>query len=263
MTRRTESSLEERLEALEQKSKSGFPTWLRDGVTLVSPIALAFIGYFFQQTLQDTRIAIEQNELDIRRIDSAQAILSALFQEDYEEARALHSLFNALMADSKLSTSLAGSIDEYFVAKFDRIARQPNLGQGDVAAMQQTADDASAFGAAGPPAELDVTLHVVLVSLIRDRPGKFARLIPIAEAISADPSVPDAEIWCSSTGIGFLALTVGRHPLDRAWAIGEDVQAKGWDERKGLSPEFYVTRGDHLYRQVWPGPHDPGSDPCL
>lgn len=262
MTRTTDLSTEDRLERLEKATRSAFPAWLRDGLTLLSPIALAVMGFFFQQTLQQTRIGIEQNELEIRRIDSAQSILSAVFREEYEEARALQSLFDALMADSRLRASLSQSIDAYFVAKFDRVARQPNLDAANVSELRRTVDDASGLVTPGAlPTDLAPEMHVVLVSLIRDAPGKFARLIPIAEAISADPTVPDAEIWCSSTGIGFLALTVGRHPLERAWAVGEDVQAKGWDEDRGLS-EFYVTRGDHLYRQVWPGEHDPASDPC-
>ncbi|MGY6412365.1 MAG: hypothetical protein ACXIUV_15240 [Alkalilacustris sp.] len=262
MAPKSDPSVEERIDRLERAGRSAFPAWLRDGLALLSPIALAVIGFFFQQTLQDTRIAIEQNELEIRRIDSAQRILTAVFREEYEEARALQALFDALMADSRLRASLTDSIDAYFVARFDRIARQPTLDAAKVAELRRTVDDAAGLISPGAlPADLEVELHVVLVSLIRDAPGKFARLIPIAEAITADPDVPDAEIWCSSTGIGYLALTVGRHPLESAWAVGEHVQARGWDQRRDLS-RFYVTRGDHLYRRVWPGDHDPASDPC-
>jgi hypothetical protein len=262
MTRKPDPPPEDRPNQLEKSNRSAFPAWLRDGLALLSPIALAIIGYFFQQNLQATRNAIEQNQLEIRRIDSAQSLLTAIFQEEYDEASALQTLFSALMADSPLHASLTESIDAYFEARFNRVARQPNLDEAKVAELRRIVDDATGFiSPATLQTDLSPDMHVVLVSLIRDSPGKFARLIPLAESITADEAVPDAEIWCSSTGLGFLALTVGRHPLERAWAVGEDVQAKGWDESRGLS-QFYVTRGDHLYRQVWPGEHDPASDPC-
>lgn len=254
-----EKTVEERLSTLEKSAKSSFPSWIRDLVTILSPLALAVLGYYFNATLQEARNQIDENELHIRRVQTAQTIMTALFEGDYEEARVFHVLFKSLLEDSDLHASIDAGIQEYFAAKYQKLAgSRERLGQEDLELLADTAAGAARFFPDQPAViAAEDRLHVIILSLSRGEPGKFARIRTIAEQITADPGSPRAEIWCSSTGDGFYSLTLGRHPAAVASSIGRAAVTSD------LAEEFYVTQGEHIYRQVWPG-QDPGDqDPCL
>lgn len=258
-------TVEERLAALEKRQPASSWTWLRDGMAMASPILLAVLGFWFNQILQEARERIDTQQLEIRRIQAAQSIMTALFKGDVHEAKAMHVLFRGLFAEHALRETLDESILSYLEQKQrDRWkALDPDparrLSDDELApfeAIQETAELLVPGAVLGE--EEAMRLHVVLISLARG-PGKFARLRDLAERFAARHERWTPEIWCSTTGEGFLALTIGRHPAGQARAIGAAAAAADPDD---AIEDFYVTPGAHLVARVWPGP-DPGeTDPC-
>lgn len=261
--------LEKRLGELEKKSGSSIPRWLRDTVTLATPVAVFALSVWVAFVKND----LEENRFEVQQVETAHQIISSLFNQNISEAITLHKLLNALMEDAKHRCAIGEAINYYMLVRYAE-----GLGQEKVVTTTDHLGEAiadfrrdclprmelAARSATTEP-ELNPFVHVVLISLVLEGPDeqlKFGRLIALAEEMAKDPTLPATEIWCSSTGPGYVALTAGKHRFRDARAIGNRVISAGWNAESKVTKEFYVTQGDNLYLQVWPGEHDPYSNPC-
>lgn len=263
------AKLEQRVAKLENQSSSAIPKWLRDTVTLATPVAVFALSMWVAFVKND----LDENRFEVQQVETAHQIISSLFNHDISEAITLHKLLNALMQNAKHRCAIGEAINHYMMVRYAEglerervITTTDHLGE----AIEDFRRDCLprvelAANSAKPEPELNPYVHVVLISLALDGPEeqlKFGRLIAIAEDMAKDTTLPPAEIWCSSTGAGFVALTAGKHRFKEARAIGNRVISAGWNDESKVTKEFYITQGDHLYKQVWPGEHDPDTNPC-
>lgn len=264
----TTNDLEDRIAALEAQKPEGLPRWLRDAAALISPVLLAVLGFWFNQTLQEASQRIDNQQLEIHRIQAAQSIMTALFKGDVHEAKAMHVLFNGLFAEHSMRDILDEGIVAFLQQKhrteWKSLNPDPERRLTDELEPLEAIQEAAEALVPGLVLGDDdaMRLHVVLISLVRDPadPGKFARLVGIAERFAEKHEQWTPEIWCSTTGDGYFALTIGRHPAGQARALGAAAAAADPEDD---FDEFYVTRGAQLVGRVWPGVDTGEADPCI
>ncbi|MGB0913959.1 MAG: hypothetical protein ACPGSW_10225, partial [Phaeobacter italicus] len=89
--------LEHRLAQLEQNSGSAIPRWIRDTVTLATPVAVFALSMWVALVKND----LEENRFEVQQVETAHQIISSLFNQEISEAITLHKLLNALMQNAK------------------------------------------------------------------------------------------------------------------------------------------------------------------
>lgn len=243
-------TIEERVEKLETGTRSVIPPRWRDAIVVLSPIALAVMGYLFNARLEETQNEIDRTELEIRRIEAAQGIMGEIFDGEYEKALLMERLLTLLIEDPDLVAEVSATLATFYRNRIEQLSSEGQRLSGE--ATREILQLTAAARNFDFPARQDIDeasrLHVVIRSLART-PQARADSIADARELRETYLFP-AEVWESRTDGGYYALTLGFLPIPEAHAQLERARALG------IAPkDAYLTKGVHFVApRVWPPP---------
>jgi hypothetical protein len=205
---------------------------------LVSPLMLLVIGYLLNQQAERSKQVFNRLELDVKRIDVAQNMLTELFSGIPERAFVADRLLVKLV-DSTLGNEISSIISRYYSQKLNRTLSGKE--------MEEAEKIATAASAIGGPAADSITIqmqqnhyYIVVASI---KPSNEAEAVRKAEDLAGLGY--NSEIYYSWSG--YLAVTIGYLPFEDARSLLDRAVSKG-----NARPDSYLVPAKTFSKRVYP-----------
>lgn len=206
---------------------------------LISPAILVIIGYLLNLQVEEAKQGLQRIEVDVKRIEAAQGMLSELFSDVPERAFIADRLMGKLV-DSDLSEEISKIVTAYYTEKLNQALDSDE-------ALDEAEEITSAAKAIGGPAaerlvsKIEASTYYVVVASIPHR--EKARAIQLANSLTRNGY--SSEVHYSTTG--FYAVTIGHLPLAEAKALRREAIDEGHGPK-----DTYLTPGPQFKEKIYP-----------
>ena len=232
------STIEELSGKIEKIEKEQRSKWRFFYQYLVAPILLLVIGFFLNQNLEKAKQEFEMLQLEVKKIEAAQDMLTEIFSDVPERAFIADRLMSKLL-DENLSKEISEIVERYYSQKLE----QPLLNQSlqDVEEIVSAADAIGGRAAESIKNKLQQNLYYVVIASIV--PQKRQEAIDSARRLKEKGY--DSEVHYSSSG--YYAVTIGHIPLMEAKTLREKAI-----EKNDAPPDAYLIPGTKFIEKIFP-----------